>query len=115
MPKPTQPHSKYGASKTVVDGITFDSKKEASRYRELLHLQSAGLITDLRLQPTYTLQPAFRRHGKAIRAITYRADFEYREDGLLVAEDVKGYQTPEFRLKAKLFLFTHPDITLRIT
>jgi hypothetical protein len=42
--------SKYGAVKTEVDGIMFDSKREASRYQELRLLEQAGEITNLRLQ-----------------------------------------------------------------
>ena len=50
--------SKYGSRKTIVDGISFDSKKEASRYRELLLLERAGKIGNLRRQVKYVLIPA---------------------------------------------------------
>jgi len=36
--------SKYNNVKTVIDGITFDSKKEAQRYQDLLLLQLAGVV-----------------------------------------------------------------------
>ena len=55
---PTKPkRSKYGAIKTEVDGIKFDSKHEASRYKELRLLEQAGEITNLRLQVPYILFP----------------------------------------------------------
>lgn len=48
---PTKPKkSKYGAVKTEIDGIVFDSKHEAKRYQELWLLEQAGEITNLRLQ-----------------------------------------------------------------
>ena len=39
--------NKYGNEKTVVDGITFASRKEASRWQELKMLEKAGEITGL--------------------------------------------------------------------
>ena len=51
--------NKYGKRKTVINGITFDSQKEADRFRELLAMQEAGEIIGLRLQPEFTLQEAF--------------------------------------------------------
>ncbi len=107
--------SKYGNKKTVIDGIKFDSKAEARRYTELKVLERVGEITDLRLQPKYELQPKFKRGKKSIQAITYIADFEYREDGKLIAEDTKGVRTQVFTLKAKMFQFKYPDIELRVT
>lgn len=83
--------SKYNNKKTVVDGITFDSAKEAERYSELKVLEKAGVITELRLQVPYELRPAFRnRDGKYRRAKRYIADFVYERDGEEVIEDVKS-------------------------
>ena len=59
--------NKYGARKTVIDGITFDSKREAIRYQELKLLERAGEIKDLELQPKYILQPKYCKNGKSIR------------------------------------------------
>jgi hypothetical protein len=88
--------SKYGAKKTVVDGIKFDSMAEAARYGVLKVVQSAGLITDLRLQVPYTITV----NGKKI--CRYVADFVYIENGKEVVEDVKGMKTPVYNLKKKL-------------
>lgn len=98
--------SKWRNRKTVYNGVAFDSIKECNRYKELELLQLAGVISNLKLQPRYVLQEGYKRiDGKRIRAITYVADFEYRdcETGEIVTEDVKGAQTQVFRLKCKLF------------
>ncbi len=99
-------YSKYGARKTVIDGITFDSKREANRYQELKLLEQAGEISYLELQPSFILQESFKYQGKTIRAITYKADFAYHElaSNAVVVEDVKGMETEVFRIKRKLFL-----------
>lgn len=97
---------KYNAKKTVVDGITFDSKKEAVRYKELKALELVGKIDRLELQPRFVLMDGFRYEGKAIRKIEYIADFLYRDLSTyeLVVEDVKGVKTDVYKLKKKLFL-----------
>ena len=88
---------KYGAVRTVVDNITFASKAEARRYQELKILQQSGFISGLTLQPTYAL----RVNGLVV--CTYKADFAYVEAKKSIVEDVKGYKTPVYRLKKKLF------------
>lgn len=95
--------SKYHAKKTVVDGITFDSKREADRYLILKGMEGDGSIEDLRRQVRYELIPAFDVDGRHYRPVFYVADFVYREDGREVVEDVKGMRTDVYRLKSKLF------------
>lgn len=95
--------SKYRARKTVVDGITFDSKREADRYLVLKSMEEDGAIEDLRRQVRYELVPAFDVHGRHYRPVFYVADFVYVEDGKEVVEDVKGMRTDVYRLKSKLF------------
>lgn len=100
--------SKYNARKTVRmmpngKARTFDSQKEAARYDELAALLRAGKISDLRLQPEFTLQEAFvDSTGEPFRAVKYKADFSYVLDGIRVVEDVKGMRTKEYELKRKL-------------
>ena len=108
--------SKYNAKKTVVDGIVFDSRKEARRYSELKLLESAGHITDLQRQVEYILIPEQRepdtvgkrggiKKGKVIeRKCSYIADFVYIENGETVVEDAKGYRTELYKIKRKLLL-----------
>lgn len=124
--------SKYGARKTVVDGITFDSKKEANRYRELKLLERAGKICCLRLQVPFELIPAQYeetgevytkgknkgklKRGKCIeKAVNYIADFVYyNSDGTVrTVEDVKGMRTPVYIIKRKLFRWRYPDYEFR--
>lgn len=95
--------SKYHAKKTTVDGITFDSRREADRYLVLKGMEEDGLIEDLRRQVRYELVPAFDVDGRHYRPVYYVADFVYVEDGKEVVEDVKGMRTDVYRLKSKLF------------
>lgn len=97
---PTKPKkSKYGAVKTEVDGIKFDSKHEAKRYQELRLLEQAGEITNLRLQVPFELIPK-SKYGMPIR---YIADFMYNDrNGQLIVEDAKGVKTPVYRLKRRM-------------
>lgn len=97
--------SKYHAKKTVVDGITFDSKREADRYLVLKSMEEDGAIEDLRRQVRYELMPAFDVDGRHYRPVFYVADFVYvdKETGKEVVEDVKGMRTDVYKLKSKLF------------
>jgi hypothetical protein len=88
--------SKYGARKTVVDGITFASAAEARRYGELRLLEKAKLIRNIELQPQFP----FTIDGKII--FKYIADFAYFEGQTRKIEDVKGFKTPLYKLKKKL-------------
>lgn len=99
---------KYHAKKTELDGITFDSRKEAQRYAELKLLERSGAIHNLQRQVRYELIPAQKKDGKTIeRACHYIADFVYEDNGKTVVEDVKGYRTKEYVLKRKLMLQVH--------
>lgn len=95
---------KYRAKQTILNGHKFPSKKEAERYQQLLLLARAGQITELEIQPRFEL----------VAGISYVADFRYKEGDKVVIEDTKGYQTPEFRLKLKLFRHFYPHADLRI-
>ena len=118
--------NKYQAIKTNVNGIDFDSRKEAKRYQELLLLQRAGVIQNLRTQVKYVLIPTqyetFKRYGKKGQELkdgqnliekecSYIADFVYKENGKEIVEDVKGYKDGGaynlFKIKRKLMLHVH--------
>lgn len=101
--------SKYSSAKTDIDGIRFDSKKEAEFYAELKLREKVGEITHLRLQPRYLLQEAFKHDGKQYNKMEYVADFEYIENGETVVIDVKGFKTAVYMLKKKLFLYKYGD------
>lgn len=93
--------NKYHNEKVVIDGITFDSKLEGERYRQLKLAQDVGLIEGLCVHPSICLIPKFKHNGETIRATTYSADFKYIENGKEVWEDVKGVETDVFKLKKK--------------
>ena len=92
---------KYGAIRTTVDGVTFHSKKEATRYLELKMLEKAKKIEFLKLQPKFPVVVG------GIKVCTYIGDFSYRDrkTGAIIYEDVKSKVTaklPMYRLKKKL-------------
>lgn len=90
----TRPKSKYRNTKVQIGKIKFDSKKESRRFEELRAALTAGVISDLRLQPQFTLQESYLTEtGERIRAIRYTADFSYILNGELVVEDVKTRPT----------------------
>lgn len=100
--------SKYHAKKVTYNGITYDSKKEANRHRELLLLERAGAIRGLELQVKYELLPSQRIDGKVVeRPVVYVADFRYQQDGKTVVEDTKGMKTRDYIIKRKLMLWVH--------
>ena len=92
-----EPQRKYRNKKVVLDGIKFDSRREADRYAHLKFLKRLGEIEKLELQKKFLLVPAQRnKAGKVTeRAITYRADFYYfdKRQGKWVVEDAKGVKT----------------------
>ena len=124
-------NNKYKAVKTTIDGITFDSKREAKRYTELKLLEKAGHITHLELQPEYQITI------NGAKICKYKADFRYftvrqenREqytnskgewqtptitgdkEGQIV-EDTKGFKTPIYRLKKKLVEACYPGTQIK--
>lgn len=117
--------SKYYNIKTrTSDGLVFDSHKEARRWEELLLLQKAGKIVELRRQVAYELIPAqyetyerFTKKGVRLkdgrrlleRSVEYKADFVYTdvESGENIVEDAKGVKCKEYIIKRKLMLAIH--------
>lgn len=107
--------NKYRNKKTIIDGIKFDSIAEGRRYKELKILEEGNYITDLKLQPKFELQEKYTNTKREhIRAITYKADFSYIENGKLIVEDVKGVITKEFAIKKKLFEYKYKDVEFRL-
>lgn len=92
QPKP----SKYRNVKTVIDGIAFDSKREARRYAELKLMLDEGEIHTLALQPSFDVVV------NGVKVCRYIADFGYMRGGEVIYEDSKGVRTPVYRLKVKL-------------
>ena len=103
--------NKYNARKTTVCGRTFDSKREADYYLELLAQKQAGEIVRIGFQPSYTLLAGFKdNQGNKQRAITYTADFFVTyADGHSEVIEVKGMRTRDYLLRKKLFLHMMRD------
>ena len=115
--------SKYGNRKVTIEGINFDSEREAKRYLILKDYQNKGDISDLKLQVVYELIPAIKELKTVVlktktiqkevtiqQAITYRCDFTYIKDEKLIVEDVKispKMLPPEYKLKKKLLRYVH--------
>ena len=114
----------YNVKTKTMDGLVFDSTKEAQRWEQLLLLQRAGKITELRRQVAYELIPAqyetYPRYskkgdrlkdGKRLleRKVEYLADFVYTdaETGENIVEDAKGMKTKDYIIKRKLMLAVH--------
>jgi len=98
--------NKYGAKKTIIDGITFASKTEAEYYALLKWEEKAGAIKILDLQPKVYLTRS---------RILYKPDFKIfdtnaREEIFI---EIKGHETPVWRIKRKLW-FNYGCGTLRI-
>lgn len=89
----------------------FDSGKEEGRWQQLLFLQKAGKIHNLRRQVKFELIPAQYQDGRCVeRACSYIADFTYMEGNRLVVEDVKSKITrmqSDYIIKRKLMLWVH--------
>lgn len=116
----------YNIKTKTTDGLVFDSYKEARRWEQLLLLQKAGEITELRRQVSYELIPAqyetyerYSESGKRLkdgvrlveRKAEYVADFVYHDvkTGELIVEDTKSpaTKTKEYILKRKLMRLIH--------
>lgn len=86
-----RPH-KYGAKAVVVDGIRFDSIKEARYYSELkLRVRAGEVVTFLRQVPIHL-------PGQTRLVVDF---LEFHADGTAHFVDTKGVQTPEFKLKKR--------------
>ena len=107
--------AKYNNVKTVIDGITFDSKKEAKRYSELKLLEKANLIGSLQLQVKFELIPTQKGGIRTELAMKYIADFVYYDLGKytapMIIEDVKGIKTRDYIIKRKLMKFNGFEVT----
>jgi hypothetical protein len=96
--------NKFGAKREIVDGISFASRAEARRYRELCLLQKAGQIHELELQPKLDL----------IAGLKYTPDFCYRRGSEFIYEEIKGVVTADFTMRLALFHYVYPSATLLI-
>lgn len=105
---------------TIIDGLRFDSKKEAHRYCELKLLQKAGHISHLEIQPVFKFEvngrPVLIRSGGYPngRQAKYRADFSYFDGEKRIVEDVKSSatKTEAYALRKALVEAIYPAVRI---
>lgn len=102
--------SKYKNKKVIYNGIKFDSQKERNYYVKLKLLEEKGIISNLKLQVKFELQPSFKFNGKTIRSINYIADFTYIQDNKLHIVDTKGVRTEVYKIKKKMMQYKGYEI-----
>ena len=108
----TAKESKYHAKKVEIEGVQFDSKKEAQLWARLQNLQRMGVISELQRQVRFELVPK----QKDERAVYYVADYVFKEGDKLVVADCKSSMTkklPSYIIKRKLFKFRYPEYEFR--
>jgi hypothetical protein len=98
----TAPKYHNKPTRKVIGGevIDFPSEREANAYANLVLLERAGRIRELKRQVSFKVEVA----GKLV--CRYVADFVYEEylhgEWKRVVADAKGYPTPVYKLKKKL-------------
>lgn len=101
--------SKYNAKKVEYKGHAFDSAVECEYYQYLENKINGATYNRIELQPRYELIPKTKKQRKT----EYIADFAlYLDDELIEVVDVKGMATEAAKLKAKIFRYKYPDVTL---
>ena len=100
--------SKYNAKKVTYNNLQFDSKFELTFFIYLQELLKQGKISNLERQKSYELLPRQTdSKGKFLyHPVLYKSDFEYDDvQGVHHTVDTKGFKTPDFRIKQKLFYY----------
>jgi len=105
-------YNKYNAKKVEINGVQFDSKKEAQQWLKLENLAHRGIISELQRQVRFELVPK----QKDERAVYYVADYVFKQDGKMVVADCKSAMTkklPAYIIKRKLFKWRYPEYEFR--
>lgn len=120
----TPVRSNRGNVKQMVDGESFDSKAEVTVWTTLKLRANAGEISDVKRHPRYVLQDGYNSLvgwggglvTRGARAITYRPDFTYVENGVVHAVEVKatGQETEAYSMRAKLFQKKYPEVIFEV-
>lgn len=110
LQEPKKKTSKYNNTRTKIDGILFDSAKEADYYSQLKVLYQAGALQSFCRQPEIILQEGFAE----TRPIIYKPDFlVVTSEGHAFYVDVKGLKTDVYKMKKKMLLKKFPNIDFR--
>lgn len=88
--------NKYNATKTVYNGIKYDSKKEAAYAKELDLLLNYGEVLEIERQVPFVITINEKK------ICTYKLDFKVTYADRIEYVDVKGFKTSIYRLKKKM-------------
>ncbi len=115
MAKRTKFNVSKDKEKRTYNGIEFDSELEMRYYRDVVErLITSGEVVSCERQKKYVLQPSFKRNGKTVLAIEYKADFVLKySDGREEVIDTKGFADAQAILKKKLFWYVFPGLNYR--
>ena len=105
---------RYNRTQIVYKDILFDSLQECEYYKILEIRESKNEISNIKIHPTYVLQPPFTYFGKKVNGIEYTPDFEYIENGKKVCIEVKGIPTPDFELRLKMWKFLNQNVLIKV-
>lgn len=109
--------TKFHSKRTEIDGITFPSRLEATRFSQLKLLAKAGEISHLKLQVEFTIARAYKTAdtGERMRSVVYIADFVYLDkSGRTIVEDTKGIETSTFKNKWRQCRELYPEYEWKI-
>jgi hypothetical protein len=115
--------AKYRNQKTEVDGIRFDSQKEARHYLELKILKNQSKIIDFFMQVPFLLQEGYWKGEEWIKPIYYKADFvviKWDDDPALIdivreIHEVKGFtKVKTWEIKRKMFEKRYPEYRMEV-
>lgn len=100
------------SSKRTYEGIVFDSVQEMQYFVDVILPETTnGNIIEYERQKRYVLQEAFRKDGKKVLPIEYKADFYVKyQDGSEKVIDIKGCADPLAKTKRKMFWYKYPMI-----
>lgn len=116
--------SKYKNKTCFVDGIRFDSRREADYYGQLKIEKRAGLVKDFKRQVEFDLAAwtpipcggaAHLLTRNCEKVCSHKVDFLVTlNDGSQEVREVKGFETDIWHLKRKLFEANYPSIKYRV-
>ena len=98
------------ATKTPYRGVVYDSKAEAAYAARLDRMVEDGEVSDWDRQQKWPLKV------NGVKVCTMIPDFvvwypaDDRDEARMELHEVKGFATPVYRLKRKLFEALHPDV-----
>jgi hypothetical protein len=115
--------SKMRNIKTEVDGIIFDSQKEANHYRLLKMKKKEGFIIDFLMQVPFIIHEGYWKGNERVKPVWYKADFYVIRRGIsemdkvktiIEIHEVKGRWTEVAKVKRKMFEKRYPEYEMVI-